>query len=499
MRAVLIVIAALALSGCWVPTAAVRSQAVSYDDAIEDTTNKLLVLNILRAKDKAPLHFDEIPSIHETIQATASVTAIYPFGPPLSNSSQPGRKSVAPGLNLQVSPSFEIDHLDTKDFVTGIASPIDPKFVKYWLDKGLDRRLVLLLFFSAADIVETDDNGVTHTVRIKNSPREAADTLAQQSRLGAEAMPDALRCDAQSEFQHYLRLIDSLRTFTAHSATERRLLAKNLTLDPKDDLKALETIAALDPAKFQWDRHADNTYSIFAVSAEPKTALCFADSTITLRGLPAQQDACLQSVVTVSSTDDRPLHSEEAPMGSPPIARRDQPSTYCTQFNRFLDSVNFTNAAKDSKPKPELRLEIRSVGEIIQFLGDLLEYQEQLGRFFREHPGANIKLNNPLTFGYCPDDKEGSAGCGDVFFNFRHDFCNIRFTLTYRNQRYSVPNYNPPDPSVLESLFCSSAEKETLVTEKDHTLEVLAVVHQLVDLQKSAQDIRETPYVQLLP
>ena len=139
------------------------------------------------------------------------------------------------------------------------------------------------------------------------------------------------------------------------------------------------------------------------------------------------------------------------------------------------------------------------MGEIIQFLGDLLEYQDQLGRFFRDNPSANIKLNNPLTFGYCPDDKEGSGGCGDIFFNFRHDFCNVRFTLTYRSRRYSVPNYNPPDPSVLESLFCSSAEKEALVTEKDHTLEVLAVVHQLVDLQKSAQDIRETPYVQLLP
>ena len=63
MRALLILIMATSLSGCWVPTATVRSQAVSYDDAIEDTTNKFLVLNILRAKDKAPLHFDEIPSI----------------------------------------------------------------------------------------------------------------------------------------------------------------------------------------------------------------------------------------------------------------------------------------------------------------------------------------------------------------------------------------------------------------------------------------------------
>src|ERR1700689_2749475 len=104
MRATLMLFVTMGLGACSLSTTAVRSQVVSYDDAIEDTTNKLLVLNILRAKDKAPLHFDEIPSIHETIQATASVSAVYPFGPPLATSSQPGRKSVTPGLNLQVSP-----------------------------------------------------------------------------------------------------------------------------------------------------------------------------------------------------------------------------------------------------------------------------------------------------------------------------------------------------------------------------------------------------------
>src|ERR1700689_2713599 len=156
MRATLMLFVTMGLGACSLSTTAVRLQAVSYDDAIEDTTNKLLVLNILRAKDKAPLHFDEIPSIHETIQATASLSATIPAGKPLSVSSQPGRDSFTPGLSLQVSPSFEIDHLDTKDFVTGIASPIDPKFVKYWLDKGLDRRILLLLFFSPVDILDTE-------------------------------------------------------------------------------------------------------------------------------------------------------------------------------------------------------------------------------------------------------------------------------------------------------------------------------------------------------
>jgi hypothetical protein len=34
---------------------------------------------------------------------------------------------------------------------------------------------------------------------------------------------------------------------------------------------------------------------------------------------------------------------------------------------------------------------------------------------------------------------------------------------------------------------------------RDHTLEILGVLHQLVGLNKSATDIRSTPAVQLLP
>jgi len=101
-----------------------------------------------------------------------------------------------------------------------------------------------------------------------------------------------------------------------------------------------------------------------------------------------------------------------------------------------------------------------------------------------------------VTFGYCLD-QSAAAGCADIFFNLRHDSCNARFTLSYRNRRYSVPNYNPPEGGV----FCSSAElvQANATPARDHTLEVLAVVHQLVDLQKSAGDIKQTPYVQLLP
>jgi hypothetical protein len=104
---------------------------MSYDDIIEDTTNKLLLLNILRARDKAPLHFADIPLIHESIQQTASLQAVVPFGVPRSSTL---RDTATAAMGVQMAPSFDVVHLDSKDFVTGIASPIDPRFVKYSID-----------------------------------------------------------------------------------------------------------------------------------------------------------------------------------------------------------------------------------------------------------------------------------------------------------------------------------------------------------------------------
>jgi hypothetical protein len=485
----------VSLCGCGVSSTVIRSEAVSYDDVIEDTTNKLLLLNILRAKDKAPLHFAEIPSIHETIQGTASVQATWPFGS-LNKSTQ--RDSVGAALGVQMSPSFEIDHLDTKDFITGLSNPIDPKFAKYWLDRGLDRRVVLLLFFSAADIVKTDGTTVT-SIRVRNSPREALDAISQQASLDASGLSNDLRCDAQSDFQRYLKLINSLTTFSAHAYTERRLLVDNLKLSDKDSVKDLADIAGLDPAKYQWNRHGDNIYTIYALSAEPKTALCVSNAPIgTTDSSMTKRSACVQSVVDSSDEDTRGLPPREVPIATPIMQVRAKPSSFCAQFNEFIAPAAAQLGESDKKAKLEIRLESRSVGEIIQFLGDLLEYEEALGKFYLDNPHPALQLNDPVTFGYCPEGAtDQNPGCGDVFFNLRHDSCNARFAVSYRGQKYSVPNYNPPHRAGSCPAEESRGMKET--KGQDHTLEVLAVVHQLVDLQKSAQDIKETPYVQLVP
>src|SRR5688500_5172285 len=128
------------LAGCGISSQIIKIDALSFNDAIEDTTNKLLVLNVLRARDKAPLHFADIPVIRESMQQNVSVGFVDLIGGLLGTTTRNTRSATIGG---QLSPSFEVTQLHSKDFNTGMTTPIDPKIVKYWLDRGLDRRIVL--------------------------------------------------------------------------------------------------------------------------------------------------------------------------------------------------------------------------------------------------------------------------------------------------------------------------------------------------------------------
>jgi hypothetical protein len=478
---------------------------MSYGEVIEDTTNKLLVVNVLRARDKAPLHFADIPVIRESMQASASLGFLNVLGPNFPPTTTTMRDTRSGALTVQSSPSFELTHLQSKDFITGISSPIDPKIVKYWLDRGLDRRIVLLLFFSAAEIVETrSENGPVRTVRIMNSPRDAVDFI--RARKIPFSGPEALKCDTQSDFERYLKLLNLVRTFFAHTYRERRQLARGMNLDPEKDSRNLQSFAALDQSKVQlvYDK-GTSTYNLYAVSNEQKVAFCFYDDRPSPGVSPSQYEvvqagaeragdrrSCFQNVVDLPPEDSTKRELTQTPVFFRGPADVKQPSRYCDIYNRF---ARISPPEKDAAgfPKLEVRLHIRSVGEIFQFLGDLVHYQDEIRHYLESEPQPKVKLNTPVTFGYCPDDP--GPGCNDIFFRVDGDPANARFTLTYRDRSYAVANIN----AAVDAARRAGSGGQENGHQKDHSIEILSVLHQLVNLNKSASDIRATPSVQVLP
>jgi hypothetical protein len=246
------------------------------------------------------------------------------------------------------------------------------------------------------------------------------------------------------------------------------------------------------------------TYSLYSLSSEQKVAFCFYDNAQSSGSSAVQYQIiesgpvsgidkrnCFQSVVDIGADDAGLKAIVPSPVFFSGPAAVNEVSRYCGIFNRFA-GIGPSAAAPGGYPRLELRLYIRSVGEIFQFLGDLLYYQDEIRKYLDDNPQLSLKLNSPVTFGYCGDQPE--AGCDDVFLRLDGDPCNARFSLTYRDKEYHVANFSPPR-EVRQGFSC----RPDGTVRKDHTLEVLSVLHQLVGLNKSATDIRPTPTVNVLP
>src|SRR4051794_32112465 len=123
---------AVALSGCALQTDAIRTDMTDYGNVLEEAADKALVVNILEARDGAPMHFMAFPKITGTLKATASLQSALPFvadryGSP--NSLVTG--TATPNISVESTPTFEVTSLDTKDFVIGMSSQIEQKYIKY--------------------------------------------------------------------------------------------------------------------------------------------------------------------------------------------------------------------------------------------------------------------------------------------------------------------------------------------------------------------------------
>lgn len=589
-----------ALSSCGVWSSTIRSDVVDYSDVLETTTNQFLLVNILQARDDAPLHFAALPNIHGSLQATASLAGTLPYEQGIEGTraaamaatvSTPGtaatpaaaflNASITPTITVQSSPSFEVDSVEAKDFVTGMSSPIDPKFIKYWVDRGLDKRIILLLFFSSAQITEkiyaTDKNGDyiwieknskkikgktpakgsdqstpckksekndpskcerevlgTQTITIYNSPRSAADQLIA---CWTEPNGSRDRCHRRTQFEHYLTLVDAIKDdVTANAYTERKKLSRAFPLDLSRNLRGLGT---LDTTKYKLEYQTHNKYALFATSSDQNIVLCFNRSFPVSGGGNGQRTddsnaMCTKTIVTKEAVDpdkrsdatDYPInpdtdisYSGKCESDSLKSSNGGPDLDYCAIFNSFLcyansppivhgpkDVATHRNAPLANTPLeleagceasglqrdsstaeliwPEdaftLQFNVRSVGEMIRFLGDLVYYQEKLAIPDDSH-------NIPLTLGWNkslhPEGAKstGTSACplgdGGCLFKISEDTDNGRVNVHYRGHSYSIAEHQP----------------------NDHSLEILAIVNQLVNLNHSAADLRTTPTVQIVP
>jgi len=117
----------------------IEQNVVDFNHAVAKSQNELLLLNILRAKDRQPRYFTALTQIRGSLSSSVKMGLILPFGPGTDSG------FALPESSLSSSPSFDVAILDSEKFMRGIMRPVEKGLFKYYWDEGWSQELLLYL------------------------------------------------------------------------------------------------------------------------------------------------------------------------------------------------------------------------------------------------------------------------------------------------------------------------------------------------------------------
>lgn len=158
------------LGGCALQPQLARV-AVDHNALVAKTEDELTLLNIVRAKERFPMHFTTLTVLRGNATLTAGAeaslalpemggeTAFDAMGKAVSSKDTVAVTTVTPKLSGSVStnPSFEAGVLNTEKFQRGIQQPIKTEILEYFLQQGWPDDLLMALMFERIDAVAAAD------------------------------------------------------------------------------------------------------------------------------------------------------------------------------------------------------------------------------------------------------------------------------------------------------------------------------------------------------
>jgi len=150
-----LLLAALTLvstGGCITPRS-LSSDAVSYNLAVEQAQNRVLLLNVLRAENRYPMYLTAISSIAGSVSAELSAGLELPFGGDAKSTFK-----ATPGATYKVAPTMDLAVLDTQEFMKGFLSPVESEVFAYYIHQGWHQEQLLHLLVRKIEI-ELNDGG----------------------------------------------------------------------------------------------------------------------------------------------------------------------------------------------------------------------------------------------------------------------------------------------------------------------------------------------------
>lgn len=452
-----LVLLCLTLTACSLGDA-INHQILDYYQVNDQASNQIILLNVLYARDGAPLHFSELSQIRGQLSANASASTTFPYG--VIGHANPAPRDLATlGATVSSSPSFDIASLDTKDFTAGVMEPITPQEVKFFLDEGIDYRMVMMLFVSGirpAGVSEMVLNAPTDSRQlcIPTPHQLGTNTELTDFRIApaTEACPRNL---SFNEFYAFLNIINHIdRFYPVLVEKPARPVGPPFTLSMNSNLRA---VTGIDPAKYRLVRQPSGQYQLMTVPRASMVVLC------------ETTGGTAKVMSVLSDADDVPTQ-----------VRADA----CTT-RQSSDDDGTSKARSPSKmvtigvTPGTFALELRSTLEVIRYVGQILAFQEAETARNPHNPERCITLQ------FIADSSQETCKATVLFHLVKTTTSPEPSDLNvwYHGDRWSLPaSHNCPD---LE--HC------------DLSQETMSIISLLLNRNKSAKDIVSTPAVEVVP
>jgi hypothetical protein len=446
--------ALVALAGCSLAPA-VSNFTVSYNGSIEEVNNQLLLANILRARDRAPLYFSDLSQIRGALTLSASTAVTIPFGPQKVLTTKEYTDLATAGISS--SPTFDIVPLNEQVFTQGIVQPLELQYGKlYWDRVDYSEFLLAMLFVDKIEVGYSDAQG-------RPLPQSDGDGNPVRGPDGQPIMGAHIVFnipDDPTKLGYFRREIMNwgvdpenprwVRAISYHGYKALTPIAESVTLGAQGGLKDL---VSLDPHKFRAKRMTSSQERDASSGANAK------------KNLPGRKPVAKgDDLYQLYSIEDRIIICPPKPFLERWSRTYDILIVAPQIVGNTIDVTPQSAAACDASewpgedalpPSAKKRMTItiytRSVEGMIQYLGAILR------------PGSE----NPLRFIVTKGSSESA-----------------KVALSYAGDQYSVAPY-ARDPA------------DTLGT--DNTLPILALVEQLLNLRKNSKEITTTPAAQIVP
>lgn len=455
-RACLALLAVCCAAGC-ASNKQLADQVVDANLAQEDAGNRLLLLNVLRARYRHPMHFTKISAVRAPVGlGNPTFTIPTPFGPDF--------KQQIYNVSTQLSVQQGVDSvvLDTQEFMRGITTPVAPGLMTYMLDQGWPQQMVLHLFVRSIEIYEdhVEPAGKPKAVmvdRLDNAPtNEAEFARFQQSVDRLRLCEIALKSGSigRSAWSPVLSqaVVSDLKGLAAVKAADLVLVGV--------DANGKETTAG-SPAGYQLMR--EQKAAQFETRDRPESfprkcpGLLFRTTGMSPQGSQVFTEYRAQLIGAVTSSAGDTVEAREAAQSQMTSAMREAAAGSRPEAD--------PNESVPNKSNAYAIFNLRSPEAMMYYLGEIARQQSERPNW----DGPRIR------FGY------GAARTDE------------RTALLFRVSEGAAPAASPVAVNYRGASYSIGA-----TSERDRSMHTLSLINQVLMLQNKGTDLPSTANIRIL-